>query len=398
MPRSNPPERKAPAPRKPAGTSQPSAPSRRRARAAKPRPAGTIILYLEPEGELRHVDDPLHQDLATVAIVGRTLFTTCDELATVERLVRGEDGHFHHAERIALGDFFDLPDGADGDMDIEGLAIDGDELWITGSHSLKRDEPNLPVGDHDDAMSMLATIGRDGNRAFLGRLKLKATEDGVYAVDPAAISRGGDAAPACMTMSQKGRKGLKKLLAKDEHLAATLTMPRKENGLDIEGLAVKDGHLFLGLRGPVLRGWTLVLELDLRVDKDGRLKARRRSGRGDRYLKHFLPLGGLGIRDLRFDGDDLLVLAGPTMDHDGTGALYRWRRPISAGDHRLHGADELERLMDLPYDRGRDQAEGIAFLETNGRRQLLVVHDSPMPERVIDGGKGLVADLYDLDG
>jgi hypothetical protein len=361
-------------------------------------PAGTVVLYFKPEDELRHVDDPLRQDLSTAVIAGRTLFTSCDETASVERLVRGEDGHFHHVENIVLGDYFELPDGAGGEMDIEGIAIDRNELWITGSHSLKRDKPEVPVGDHDGAMETLATIERDANRAFLGRLMLTATEDGVYTVDPVAISQGGAAAPARMKMKGKGRKGVKKLLAKDAHLAAALAMPSKENGFDIEGLAVKDGHLFLGLRGPVLRGWAVVLELDLRVKKPGRLKPRRRSGRGDRYVKHFLPLGGLGIRDLRFIDDDLLVLAGPTMDHDGSGALFRWRRPISAGDHRLHGADELVRLMELPYDRGRDQAEGIALLETAGRRQLLVVHDSPQPSRIVDDGNGLVADIYDLDG
>ncbi|MNG03413.1 hypothetical protein D3C84_864920 [compost metagenome] len=36
-----------------------------------------------------------------------------------------------------------------------------------------------------------------------------------------------------------------------------------------------------------------------------------------RYRKHFFALNGLGFRDLCTSGDDLLILAGPTMDLDG---------------------------------------------------------------------------------
>ena len=38
----------------------------------------------------------------------------------------------------------------------------------------------------------------------------------------------------------------------------------------------------------------------------------------------FLPLAGLGVRDLHLDGDDLLLLAGPTMVLDGAVRVFRW--------------------------------------------------------------------------
>jgi hypothetical protein len=362
------------------------------------RPVATTRLFFKPEGALRHVDDPLHLDISAVAVAGRTVFAACDETATVERLVLDADGNFQHEENIALGDYFDLPDGPAGEMDIEGLAIDGDELWITGSHSLKRNKPDLPATDHDAAMATLAEIERDPNRCFLGRLKLVDAGEGRHVVDAAAVARGEEAAPSAVKMGSKGRNKLKKRLERDVHLAAAIGMPCKENGFDIEGIAVKHDRVFLGLRGPVLRGWSVILELSLLRSKPGSVKLGRCNDAGDRYLKHFLPLGGLGIRDLRFDGDDLLILAGPTMDHDGTGALFRWRRPLGADGHRLHPEDDLERLLDLPYDRGRDQAEGVAFVEIGGKRRLLVVHDSPSPARLDRERQGLVADLYELDG
>lgn len=41
-----------------------------------------------------------------------------------------------------------------------------------------------------------------------------------------------------------------------------------------------------------------------------------------RYKKYFLDLGGIGLRELRLHGSDLLVLAGPTMNLGGTIAVY----------------------------------------------------------------------------
>ncbi len=43
-------------------------------------------------------------------------------------------------------------------------------------------------------------------------------------------------------------------------------IPGKDNGFDIEGLAVREDRLLLGLRGPVLRGHAFVLELSLEQD------------------------------------------------------------------------------------------------------------------------------------
>jgi Protein of unknown function (DUF3616) len=363
---------------------------------ARRKPAGTLTLQFQPHTRLVNVDAPLPQNISAVAVAGRTLFAACDETATVEHLVRTSDGDYHQQDNIALGDHFELPEGPAGEMDIEGLAIEGDVLWITGSHSLKRDKPDLASDDNAKALDELSDIDRNANRYFLGRLPLVVDRDGVHRLARSNGKKAGRSGPACLKMTSDGRNALTKVLHRDRHLAPSVSMPCKENGFDIEGLAVKGDRVFLGLRGPVLSGWAVVIELRIKPSKPGRLKLGKCGDKGRRYLKHFLPLKGLGIRDLRFDGDDLLVLAGPTMSHDGTGAVFRWRSPIGAADDRVHAPQDFLHVIDLPYAHGVDHAEGVAVIDVGDARRLLVVHDSPAAARLDAAGETLVVDLFDL--
>src|SRR5688500_19591809 len=113
------------------------------------------------------------------------------------------------------------------------------------------------------------------------------------------------AVPSCPTRRSSdrailsGEGNLRNLLRDDAHLAPFLPIPGKDNGLDIEGIAVTGERVYLGLRGPVLRGWAFVLELRPEVDPDApdRLELRPFDD-GRRYRKHVLRLDGLGVRDL----------------------------------------------------------------------------------------------------
>src|SRR3712207_5327103 len=105
------------------------------------KPVGQLVLDFRLTDELAHVEDAVYEDVSSLAIAGRTLFCACDETATVEHLVLDEGGgRFSHHESFALGEIFDLPGGPTGEMDIEGIAVSDGYLWITGSHSLKRDK------------------------------------------------------------------------------------------------------------------------------------------------------------------------------------------------------------------------------------------------------------------
>ncbi len=92
-----------------------------------------------------------------------------------------------------------------------------------------------------------------------------------------------------------------------------------DGGLNIEGAFVRDGHLWVGLRSPLVEGRALLLDLGA----DGaRVLAEQR-----------IDLGGLGVRDLVMDGADLLVLAGPITDAAAAFRLYRVDR--SGASERL---------------------------------------------------------------
>jgi hypothetical protein len=198
-----------------------------------------------------------------------------------------------------------------------------------------------------------------------------------------------------------GPGDLRSVLRDDPHLAPFLSIPGKDNGLDIEGIAVREDavhgdRVYLGMRGPVLRGWAFVLELRPYPDpaRPGRLRLRAFDD-GLPYRKHVLDLEGLGVRDLAPAGDDLLVLAGPTMALDGPVRIYRWH-----GAHRSDGpgvvrGDMLTREVELTYGEGDDHAEGLSVLGDPADGRVLVVYDSPSAVRLMSDG-AVVADVVRL--
>jgi hypothetical protein len=140
----------------------------------------------------------------------------------------------------------------------------------------------------------------------------------------------------------------------------------------------------------VLRGWAVVLDLDLRETETGGLQLQPDM---PGYRRHFIDLRGLGVRDLVWDGDDLLILAGPTMDLDGPVRVLRWRRAADAAADSVLPANQIEPVLEVPFGDGSDHAEGIAFV---GPRELLVLYDSPADWRLAEGDSRIVADLFDI--
>jgi hypothetical protein len=358
-----------------------------------------VRLTFQDHNELAHAAEPVRTELSAITSVGSCLFAANDELATVERLVRQEDGGYGHHKPFHMADFFELPDGPEGGMDIEGLDVADAYLWVVGSHSLTRAKPK--PGEHDaaEALARLTEVRHRANRHFLGRVPLLES-DGQGVFEPAAEARDDEGhvrRAASLKLGKNGGK-LSALLADDVHIGRFMAVPAKENGFDIEGIAARGERIFLGLRGPVLRGWAMILELALKENEPGCLRPRRIGPDGRRYAKHFLDLNGLGIRELQADGDHLLILAGPTMDLDGPVTLFRWANFLETTEQDIVPASEIEKVLEIPYGMGIEHAEGMCWTGDDGRqRELLVVYDLPSPDREHDDGATIDADVFSLN-
>jgi hypothetical protein len=362
-------------------------------------PTGKLPLEFAPATGSLGTGKALRDGLSVVARIGASIWVANDESLSLERLtlVPGEAPAARHHVSFPLADYLDLPVPPSADpekpveADLEGLAFEAGYLWLVGSHSLKRKQPKLKDGV-GKAGRQLAKISHDGNRYLLARIPLHEA-DGAW--HPARCHEQRHAAR--LAGDDRGN-ALTEALADDEHLAPFLSIPGKDNGFDIEGLAVADSRVFLGLRGPVLRGWAVILELEPQAKAADILRLQTLDAGGRPYLKHFLQLGGLGIRDLCRQDDDLLILAGPTMDLDGPVRVLRW--PGGAMRHEsgeMVPADRLERLLDIPYGQGEDHAEGMALFSPDGgdTSSLLVVYDAAAGTRKSEGNT-VAADVFPL--
>ncbi|WP_200342640.1 DUF3616 domain-containing protein [Rhodovibrio sodomensis] len=335
------------------------------------------------------IDEPMRGDISGMAVRGDHLWLVSDETCSVERLTADGNGDYDHHRSYDLQDIFELPEKTE--IDLEGMALDGDWLWLVGSHALKRKKPRPDKDSAAKTIKRLGRIEREANRFFLARVPL---QDGPNGPEPALEAE--DGRRAGKIRMRKGVNDLAEALADDPHLGASLTMPAKENGLDIEGIAARGDRVFLGLRGPVLRGMAVMLEVSLKDSGDGRLKLRKafedHTGNAARVRLHFLDLGGMGIRDLVLHGGRLLMLVGPTMDLDGPVAVVSMADPF--GDlHDVTFAQDIAHVLRVPHGAGTDHAEGMG-VAADGR--LLVAYDSPDSSRLHEDGQAKDLDAFTL--
>lgn len=359
-------------------------------------PAYTVPLHFSPDPAGLSDPERLREGLSAVERTGEHLWLACDETPTLERLTRAPDGTFGAHRTYALADFVDLP--AEGEVDVEGLAYAAPFLWVVGSHSRKRSKPKK---DEDDAecIERIGKVEKDESRHFLARIPLAQDEEGGLA--PVRVRCHPDEPGNNLTAARlRRRSGIARSLRGDEHLGDFLQIPGKDNGFDIEGLAVLGERLFVGLRGPVLRGWAVILEIEPvpEPDRPERLSLAKIGENGERYIKHFLDLEGMGIRDLRRDGDDLLVLAGATMSLPAPSALWRWPGGASPDLPSLVRGNELQHVFDFPFSIGRrtDHPEAVTLFGDGGRPSVMVLYDSAADDRLIPSGVN--ADIFELPG
>lgn len=284
-------------------------------------PAGEIRL----EGKVRDA-----KQISAVALSGPWVLFGGDEGRGVQPFRR------LGGSRLEAGKMINLV-ASGGELDVEGIACRGSTCYVLGSHALVRKKLDDDKKQESNR-KQLAEIEHEPSRDHLFRFTL--ATDG-QATDVRSLN-------------------LRQLLAADRVIGPFTRIPSKENGFDLEGLALVGDDLYVGLRGPVLRG-NLTPVVRLQFD------------RPQAYEVRYVPLEGLGIRELAAVSDGFLLIAGPVGDAPLPCLLYHWN-----GRDGLPGKDSQARITllgEFPRVDG-GKAEGMALLaETVSEYSLLVVFD-----------------------
>ncbi len=281
---------------------------------------------------------------------------------TVECLkIDGDRYRFHR--QICLDDVFkDIPGRKDSEeTDIESIDIADGRLWVCGSHCRVRKKP-----DKDTPSVLKPDIVSRRSRCLFGSIDLK--------------GNGGALVAAGQTLPFEGKGSLRERLAKNPFLSDFINLPSKENGLDIEGMVIVKDKIMLGLRGPLIDSFAVVIEVPI--------KDALRIG-GDEPVIHFLNLGGLGVRDLAHFGSDLLVLAGPVSSAVGPFRIHRWR------PRATDAVQDLDEPILDDWTSDGEKPEGICCLKYQGGDGILIVYDKPNHRRRIRANR-YIADWFRL--
>ena len=333
-------------------------------------------------------DTPFHENLSAVVFTpDQHLWLGSDETTSLERLDKIDAHTFGNHQTIQLAELIELPASPEEEIDIEGLTYADYYLWLVGSHSTKRKQPKPDKKDKKN-IKRLTTIESEANRYILARISLINGE--LFPSCPHPEYPDQKLTFAKIQLTAKSNI-LMDALESDPHLSPFILsrIPSKDNGFDIEGIAICSQKVYLGLRGPVLRGWAIILEIEVETSGENLLKLKKIGAEGQLYKKHFLKLGGLGIRDLTFQGQDLLILAGPTMDLDGPVKLFRVKNGLNLPSDSLVWEPEV--VISIPHGEGKHHAEGMTlFAPIAQHPSVLVVYDSPDETTLLNGATGVI--------
>jgi hypothetical protein len=214
-----------------------------------------------------------------------------------------------------------------GDPDAEGVTYDGGYFYITGSHgrSRNRDKAN-----------------KSSYRVF--RIKVDPRTGAATTPGPAGV---------------EATDRLHTLIAAIRPVARFQNQPLAKGGLNVEGIAIKSGRMFVGFRGPSIDSEAFIMSLDA---------AALFTGARTRARMHALALGkNVGIRDLAAVDDGLLVLSGPMREEKKPFAVWLWNEREGA---RLLGVIPRAHIPKAA------KAETILVLATEPRTfRVLVMFD-----------------------
>ena len=273
-------------------------------------------------------------DLSGVVVVDDYLILGADEGHQVQVFARcNDDNCWCLQSKFALAK-------RDEETDIEAIAYGDGYLYVIGSHSARRRLMREDLSARRNR-ERLHDVRHDESRSRLYRLPFD---------------------PATGKLDKARSISLNKRLRKDPLLQIFHRIPSKENGIDIEGLAYRDGELTVGFRGPVLRdNYVPVMRFAFDSAKN--------------YQLRFVRLKGQGIRDLIAVDNGFVLLTGPVNDTPGAFRLWWWD-----GEDQIPGKDkEVGEAIELGEvsTAGGANAEGLALLSCQaGVAEVIVVYET----------------------
>lgn len=243
------------------------------------------------------------------------------------------------------------------ELDIEGIDVEGDTMYVVGSHSLrrKRIKSDKKYAKNREKLRD-EKIDHQKNRDWLYRVTIDSN----------------------VNASNLERISLRDIINTDEVLKTFSKIPSKENGVDIEGITVKGEWLYVGFRGPVFRGnYVPVMKFKFEEPQET-------------YELLYVQLGGRGCRDIVSVSDGFLIVAGPIGGGSASYELYYWdgKDTIIGDDRADEDIGKVELLGEIPTPE-EGKAEGLAVVEEGSTYYDVII--------VYDGVENNVAQCFRVD-
>jgi hypothetical protein len=187
-----------------------------------------------------------------------------------------------------------------------------------------------------------------------------------FAVDPVrgvpAFPLPGNPVPPQVEVSKK----LQAAIAAGVPIGGSPPQVLDKSRAEVEGVAVKNGVMYFGFRGPPINGQSLILSATVQsVFGTGPLNS----------TVHRVALGdAIGIRDMARVADGILILAGPVADQPAAPTLFHWNEQTN----------QLRNLGVLVQPANRKAEALIVLTENLEFYNILVMYDE-----VVNGGPTL---------
>lgn len=312
---------------------------------------------LQLQGSVKFLGEiKANKDVSAIGRVGAFIVIGADEatgpdknLNIIQVLSKQGDDQYVVSHDIVV---MEAKDEEDKELDIEGIAVEGNSIYVVGSHSSKRNRVRKKKNSYEQNREtfLVGNIADEVNRNWLYRIT----------VDEQA-----------KTTERSMRISLNDIILNQDVLKVFSQLPSKENGIDIEGISVVDEWIYIGFRGPVFRG-NYVPVLKFKFDDPVNTASLL-----------FVNLGGGGIRDMTKFNEGFLIISGPVGDGSGSYRVHYWNgQDMIPGKDREKTKDYLSELGEIDTPK-KGKAEGILVLDPDDdcSSRFMIVYDG-----VLNGG------------